>query len=432
MQQAGYRADRRRERLPPGGLRAVRPQHPPRPPAERGRRRTSTRSRPRRTSRSARRAFVDASPRSRARARSASSTEPAAGTTRRSRAGEVILCGGAINSPQLLQLSGVGNAAELAALGIDVGARPARASARTCRTTSRSTSSTRARSRSSMQPALAEVAPAVDRLPVAVLPPRPRRDEPLRGRRLRPQQRRRRLPEPDVPLPAARDPLRRHGARRAATATRSTSGRCTPTPAARCRSARADPRVHPALRFNYLSTDQDRREWVEAIRVARHILGQPAFAPFDGGELSPGPGGRDRRADPRLGRARRRDRAPPVVHAAAWAPTGAPWSTRRRCASTASTGCASSTRRSSPTSQRQHLRAGDDGRREGAADLILGNTPLAETPCRLLPPYHRRAALTGRAASRTRSRPASRRRGGAAFRTPQSSACTLRTRCRRC
>ena len=50
-----------------------------------------------------------------------------------------------------------------------------------------------------------------------------------------------------------------------------------------------DPRAHPALRFNYLSTDQDRREWVEAIRVARSILSQPAFGPFDGGELSPGP-----------------------------------------------------------------------------------------------------------------------------------------------
>jgi choline dehydrogenase len=49
-----------------------------------------------------------------------------------------------------------------------------------------------------------------------------------------------------------------------------------------------DPRVHPALRFNYLSTDQDRREWVEAIHTARRILGQPALAPFDGGELSPG------------------------------------------------------------------------------------------------------------------------------------------------
>jgi choline dehydrogenase len=50
-----------------------------------------------------------------------------------------------------------------------------------------------------------------------------------------------------------------------------------------------DVRVKPALRFNYLSTPEDRREWVEAIRAARDILSQPAFAPFDGGEVSPGP-----------------------------------------------------------------------------------------------------------------------------------------------
>ena len=42
------------------------------------------------------------------------------GGTKRVSAGEVILCGGAINTPQLLQLSGVGNADELQALGIDV------------------------------------------------------------------------------------------------------------------------------------------------------------------------------------------------------------------------------------------------------------------------------------------------------------------------
>jgi choline dehydrogenase len=49
-----------------------------------------------------------------------------------------------------------------------------------------------------------------------------------------------------------------------------------------------DPRTHPALRFNYLSTDQDRREWVEAVQVARRILEQKALAEFDGGEISPG------------------------------------------------------------------------------------------------------------------------------------------------
>lgn len=50
----------------------------------------------------------------------------------------------------------------------------------------------------------------------------------------------------------------------------------------------ADPRAHPALRFNYLSTDQDRREWVEAIHCARHILNQPAFDDFNNGEIAPG------------------------------------------------------------------------------------------------------------------------------------------------
>ncbi len=51
----------------------------------------------------------------------------------------------------------------------------------------------------------------------------------------------------------------------------------------------ADPRRKPALRFNYLSTEQDRREWVEAIRHARTILAQPAWDGLDGGEISPGP-----------------------------------------------------------------------------------------------------------------------------------------------
>ena len=43
------------------------------------------------------------------------------------------------------------------------------------------------------------------------------------------------------------------------------------------------------MQFNYLSTPTDRKEWVEAVRVARDILNQPAFAPYNDGELSPGP-----------------------------------------------------------------------------------------------------------------------------------------------
>jgi choline dehydrogenase len=49
-----------------------------------------------------------------------------------------------------------------------------------------------------------------------------------------------------------------------------------------------DPSKHPEIRFNYLSTPNDRREWIEAIRAARQILNQDAFKPYNNGELSPG------------------------------------------------------------------------------------------------------------------------------------------------
>jgi choline dehydrogenase len=50
-----------------------------------------------------------------------------------------------------------------------------------------------------------------------------------------------------------------------------------------------DVRVKPEIRLNYLSTPEDRQEWIEAIAAARKILSQPAFKDFDGGEISPGP-----------------------------------------------------------------------------------------------------------------------------------------------
>ena len=45
----------------------------------------------------------------------------------------------------------------------------------------------------------------------------------------------------------------------------------------------------PSIRFNYLSSEEDKKEWIEAIRVARNIMGQAAFEEFNGGEISPGP-----------------------------------------------------------------------------------------------------------------------------------------------
>jgi choline dehydrogenase len=50
-----------------------------------------------------------------------------------------------------------------------------------------------------------------------------------------------------------------------------------------------DPAAHPDLGFGYLSSRRDRSDWVEAVRVARRILSRPALAPYDCEELSPGP-----------------------------------------------------------------------------------------------------------------------------------------------
>ena len=153
-----------------------------------------------------------------------------------------------------------------------------------------------------------------------------------------------------------------------------------------------DPTVHPALRFNYLSTDQDRREWVEAVRVARHILTQPAMAPFNGGETSPGA---DVATDEEI---------------LAWVARDAETALHPSCTARMGADAMSVT---DPLTMRVH---GVDGLRvvdassmpyvtngniyapvmmlaEKAADLVLGNTPLAPEPIEFY--RHRKPAAVG-------------------------------------
>ncbi len=52
----------------------------------------------------------------------------------------------------------------------------------------------------------------------------------------------------------------------------------------------ANPAVHPAIRVNYLSGRSDRERWIRGVEIARELLSQPAFADLDGGEVLPGPG----------------------------------------------------------------------------------------------------------------------------------------------
>ncbi|MBF0674013.1 choline dehydrogenase [Pseudomonas sp.] len=56
----------------------------------------------------------------------------------------------------------------------------------------------------------------------------------------------------------------------------------------RVRLTSKDPRQHPSILFNYMSTEQDWQEFRDAIRITREIINQPALDPYRGRELSPG------------------------------------------------------------------------------------------------------------------------------------------------
>jgi choline dehydrogenase len=50
----------------------------------------------------------------------------------------------------------------------------------------------------------------------------------------------------------------------------------------------ADPRDPPAIRYNYLSTEFDRRTMIDGMRVLRRVLEQPAIRPYISSEHKPG------------------------------------------------------------------------------------------------------------------------------------------------
>ena len=206
---------------------------------------------------------------------------------RRARGGEVIVCAGAFGSPQLLQLSGVGNASELAALGIPVVADLPGVG-------------------ENLQDHLEVYVQYGSRQPVSVAPALQWRNRPgvaLRWAltrsgpgatnhfeaggfvRSNDSVRYPNLMFHFLPIAIRYDgsaPAGGHGYQ-VHIGPMYSGARGT------VKLKSADPLAKPALRFNYLSTATDRSEWTEAIAIARRILNQPAFDEFNAGELSPGP-----------------------------------------------------------------------------------------------------------------------------------------------
>ena len=296
---------------------------------------------------------------------------------RTAHAGEVVLCGGAINTPQLMQLSGVGDPALLQPLGVPVVAELAGVG-------------------ENLQDHLEVYIQYASKQPVSIAPGLAWHRRPGIGYQWLFHRRglgatnhfegggfARSNDDVDWPnlmfhfLPVA---IRYDGS--APTEGHGYQVHVGPMYAdtrgwVRIRSR--DPRVHPRMLFNYLSTPNDRREWVEAVRVARDILNQPAFAPFNDGELSPGAGVE---TDEQILEWVRRD-AETALHPSCTAKMGL-----------------DARSVTDPTSMRVH---GTEGLRvvdasvfpyvtngniyapvmmvaEKAADLIMGNTPLAAEP----------------------------------------------------
>ncbi|WP_027855817.1 choline dehydrogenase [Marinobacterium jannaschii] len=50
----------------------------------------------------------------------------------------------------------------------------------------------------------------------------------------------------------------------------------------------ADPHAKPGILFNYISTEQDKQDWRDCIRLTREILNQPAMDAYRGEEIQPG------------------------------------------------------------------------------------------------------------------------------------------------
>ena len=241
----------------------------------------------------------------------------------------MILAGGAINSPQLLKLSGIGPAARSWPRTASRSSPTGRASAPISPTIWKSTSRSPATQPITLYSSLGLLPKAHDRRALAAAPDGARRHQPFRELRLHPQ----RGPacagptcstiscRPPSPTTARIWPT--------GTGSRPMSARCARRAGAASRCARPTRATSRRIRFNYMSHPDDWTEMRAAVRLTREIFAQPAFAPYRGEEIEPGAGvtsdDAHRRLHPRAG-----SRAPIIpAPPAAWARADDPLRGRR-------------------------------------------------------------------------------------------------------
>ncbi len=209
------------------------------------------------------------------------------GKVRQAFGGEIVCCGGSINSPQVLQLSGVGNAAELGPLGIEMTQDLPGVG-------------------ENLQDHLEVYVQYACTKPVSLFPSLKRHRQPAIGFdwlfrrkgvgvsnhfeaggfiRSNEQVAYPNLQYHFLPIAIRYDgsaPEQGHGYQVHV-------GPMNTDVRGQVKIKSGDPSVYPRILFNYLSTEQERRNWVEAIHCTRRIMTQPAFDEYRGEELAPGP-----------------------------------------------------------------------------------------------------------------------------------------------
>ncbi|MFM2422268.1 MAG: hypothetical protein RL291_798, partial [Pseudomonadota bacterium] len=201
---------------------------------------------------------------------------------------EILLAAGAIGSPQILQLSGIGPADLLKAHGIpvvhnspEVGANLQDHLQVRCAYKVEGVATMNERYQSLVERAKIGLEYALFRTgPMTMAPSQlgafaksdPTRETPNLQYHVQP-----------LTLPKFGDPLDPFAA--------FTASVCNLRPTSRgtVQITSSDPQAHPAIAPNYLATEEDRRVAADAIRLTRHIVGQKALARFKPKEFRPGP-----------------------------------------------------------------------------------------------------------------------------------------------
>ena len=200
--------------------------------------------------------------------------------------GEVLLCAGAVQSPQILQLSGIGDPDRLTAAGVAV-THSLPGVGENLQDHLDVVMNWRSQGLRSVYSVVRGLRQLTVGLRYALRGTGPGRQQYLESGAFIPS--RAGLSRPDIQIHGVLAIMRDHGKMKA-TEDGFSLHLCQLRPESRGRIGlhSADPFADPKIEANYLATPEDRRVMREAVRIGRRVVAQAALSPYRGDELAPG------------------------------------------------------------------------------------------------------------------------------------------------